>query len=136
MIDCIIRDGPKTSTGYGMRWVNGKKGYVHRQVYELANGEIPKGLVIDHLCHNKSCINVAHLEAVTQAENLLRSPTASTLNGQKTHCKSCHPFTGDNLYFDKTKKGLPSRQCRECNRAKQRRNYRMKRMGVVNDNED
>ncbi len=44
----------------------------HRVSYELHKGPIPEGLQIDHLCHNKSCTNPDHLEAVTGAENTRR----------------------------------------------------------------
>jgi hypothetical protein len=45
---------------------------VHRDVYEQLVGPIPEGLVLDHLCRNRSCCNPAHLEPVTTAENVRR----------------------------------------------------------------
>lgn len=44
----------------------------HRVVYEHLIGPIPDDMVIDHLCRVKCCVNPAHLEVVTQAENCRR----------------------------------------------------------------
>ena len=54
--------------GYGV--AHGK--LAHRVMYEAVNGPIPDGLQIDHLCENKPCVNPAHMEPVTMAENLRR----------------------------------------------------------------
>ena len=44
----------------------------HRAYWIEANGPIPDGLELDHLCRNRSCVNVDHLEAVTHSENMRR----------------------------------------------------------------
>jgi hypothetical protein len=44
----------------------------HRVSYELFTGPIPQGLEVDHLCHNKLCVNPSHLVAVTHQENCKR----------------------------------------------------------------
>lgn len=45
----------------------------HRVMWEVLNGKIPDGLVVDHLCENYHCVNIHHLEPVTQAENTHRA---------------------------------------------------------------
>lgn len=72
---CWIWLASKTK-GYGAlgRRIDGRNVTLqaHRVAYELAVGAIPDGLVLDHLCRNPSCVNPAHLEPVTNAENLRR----------------------------------------------------------------
>lgn len=45
----------------------------HIVAWELAHGPVPKGLELDHVCRNKACSTVSHLEAVTHAENVRRT---------------------------------------------------------------
>jgi hypothetical protein len=72
--DCWTWTGARNPKGYGSV-SNGRKGasiLAHRKAYEIANGPIPYGLEIDHLCENTSCVNVAHLQAVTPEEHRRR----------------------------------------------------------------
>ena len=59
-------------SGYAKFSFNGTSEYAHRVSYILHVGEIPEGLIIDHLCRNTSCVNPEHLEVVTFQENSLR----------------------------------------------------------------
>jgi hypothetical protein len=70
---CWPWGGALYASGYGQGWDGKKNRRVHRFIYELAFGEIPDGLTIDHLCGTKSCCNPAHLEAVTVGENVRRA---------------------------------------------------------------
>jgi hypothetical protein len=59
----------KITAGYGTIQFEGKTQYAHRLMYRFTKGEIPKGMVIDHSCRNRSCVNPEHLRAVTTMQN-------------------------------------------------------------------
>jgi len=68
---CLVWTG-WTLRGYGMMNVGGRKGrncYTHRIAWEMVNGPIPDGMVVDHLCHNHGCLEVTHLRLATFSEN-------------------------------------------------------------------
>lgn len=93
--DCWIWTGYKNSKGYG-KW---NKWYAHRFSYVQLIGPISDGLQIDHLCLNTSCVNPAHLEAVTLMENVRRQMAQPGWhmpgnNGTKTQCINGHDFSG------------------------------------------
>jgi hypothetical protein len=118
---CIIWHGRRSSGGYG-RMPNGEP--AHRYFYRITRGEIPTGLVLDHLCRNPSCINPDHLEPVTIRENLIRGefgPVARKV--RQTDCIHGHPLEGRNLYITPT----GQRKCRTCRAARVREYLARKR---------
>lgn len=66
---CWEWTGVKRKSGYGEFSICCKMLAAHRVSYELAKGPIPEGMVIDHMCHNTSCVNPEHLRACTQKQN-------------------------------------------------------------------
>lgn len=74
---CWIWNGPPWSrAGYCRVILNGKTRLAHRAMYEQEVGPIPRGLTIDHLCRQTSCVNPSHLEPVTRKINSRRSSLA------------------------------------------------------------
>lgn len=69
---CIVGIGEKTRLGYIRLWNGGNRILAHRAEFIKKIGVIPEGLEIDHLCHNRSCINILHLKLATHKENSRR----------------------------------------------------------------
>ena len=103
-------------TGYGVFWDGKKNVLAHRFSYEMhAESEIPEGLVIDHLCRNRSCIRPDHLEVVTQRVNLLRGETITADQVLRTHCPQGHVYDELNTIIRRGK-----RECRTCANSRAR----------------
>ena len=64
------KDGYGHITFWNGQGVTNKR--AHRHAYESLVGPIPKGMTIDHLCHNRTCVNPTHMEPVSNAVNLQR----------------------------------------------------------------
>jgi HNH endonuclease len=124
---CLIWTGA-TVNGYGV--VRGEGGrsakslYVHRVMYEMFGSSIPDGMQIDHLCRNKRCANLAHLEVVTLKENVLRADgKPALLARQPEQCEHGHAYTPENTIYRMV------RSCRTCRQAYGRRRYRRNKEG-------
>lgn len=73
--DCLLWDGSLDKHGYGRVNVGTHKKsrllLIHRLAFEAHHERrIRPGLVINHLCEVRDCINPEHLEEVTQGENV------------------------------------------------------------------
>ena len=67
---CWLWIGGKNPGGYGTFRVGHVRRGAHCWAWEWANGPIPDGMQIHHKCHIRSCVNPAHLAAVTRRQNL------------------------------------------------------------------
>ncbi len=116
--------GPINKGKYGTIQENGKTYLVHRIAYQQLVGEVPTGLVLDHLCRNTKCVNPQHLEPVTQSENVRRGFGVGALNSKKTHCWRGHPFTPENTYSYTCKNKYGTYQQRVCKTCKKQIHHR------------
>lgn len=135
MSDCIIWHKSIRDTGYGQTYFRGKVTKAHKAVWIEANGDIPEGFVLDHICHNeavqrgeckggftckhRACVNLDHLRLASQSENVMGG--VHNIDN-RSHCNQGHPFIKENIMVRKN----GNRECAECNRVRARANYRKK----------
>jgi hypothetical protein len=90
--------------------------YAHRVSYELHKGPIPEGLVVDHMCNNRQCVNPDHLQAITHKANIERSPAPHIQRWIAQRCVRGHDMADPaNVYV---RKDTGRRQCKACIRIR------------------
>lgn len=99
--------------GYGVVHIGSKKFRAHRLMYELLLGQIPEGLVIDHLCRVRCCVNPAHMEPVTDRENILRGEAPGIKRIGADTCINGHIWSDARTRWYKGR-----RFCQECERLR------------------
>jgi hypothetical protein len=129
---CLLWTGACTPNGQATISVDGRSRGAHRVIWEILKGPIPEGLDLDHQCHNRDltcdggptcphrrCLNVDHMEPVTNAVNCKRG-RAGINSRRKTHCPKGHEYTEENTWKHKGR-----RHCKECKRLQnlERRDY-------------
>lgn len=116
----------------------------HRIAWLLSRGDIAQpGLVIDHLCRNRMCLNIAHMELVTNEVNGDRgavplknraalglplhriTPRRDRVN--RSECRAGHHQTPENTYVYVASDGYERFECIECRRERSRRYKNRKR---------
>lgn len=113
---CWVFTGPLNRTGYGyIRW--GRQWpSVHRLAKIIFGERFDEELTLDHLCRNRACWRIDHLDPCTMRVNLLRGESFSAVNARKTHCIHGHELTPNNLVPNRA-----GRKCLVCHRESNRR---------------
>lgn len=72
---CIVPTSHKLNKDGYFRKMIGPSTWVmyHRYVWERANGPIPEGYEIDHLCSNRACSNLEHLQCIDGIEHAIKT---------------------------------------------------------------
>lgn len=119
---CWIHRSPPSQEGYAQHMVKYKNLRAHRLSWFLHRGEPTAGLVLDHICRNRRCVNPDHLREVTVRENTMFGIGPTAINSAKSVCKRGHPLTKDSVRISKD----GSRICRPCECARHKR-YKIRR---------
>lgn len=116
---CWLWTAAINATGYGIMAVPGRSTQLaHRIAWELFRSPIPDGLVIDHLCRVRCCVNPDHFRLVPPAINSVEnSLSVSARNAAKQRCPRC-----DGSFESREEGGRVVRRCMACYRASHRRN--------------
>lgn len=100
--------------GYGTFWSGTGLMKAHRWAYKHWVGPVADHLHLDHLCRNTSCVNPAHLEPVTMAENLRRGKKPYSDYANRTHCRHGHEWNDGNTFVNPR----GHRECLVCSRGR------------------
>lgn len=133
MSNCIYAVKGKTTNGYHRIRVGEKQIQAHRHAWELLNGPIPNGMVVDHICHNeaaargecdggftcshRACVSPDHLRLVTQSENILSGLHSIDV---RKECPRGHSYSEARNVLVRAN---GRRECAECNRIRARATY-------------
>lgn len=67
--DCWLWTAALGRDGYGRFGIGTSTVLAHRVAYELSEGDLRRDVLLDHLCHNRSCVRTSHLRQTDHAGN-------------------------------------------------------------------
>lgn len=103
---CWVWNATKDRHGYGR--YRGRM--AHRVIWEIERGAVPYGLLLDHTCRNRLCVNPSHLRPVDHKTNALENSVGiAAANAAKSECPKC----GGSFHT----RPNGSRECKPCQRA-------------------
>ena len=128
---CLIWQGSVDRKGYGkfkltMTVGQSRHTGTHRAAWLAMVGDIPRGLVIDHLCRTPACVDVSHMELVTVQVNALRGDHSrkrgrSGRKGGADGAPGCGKHGQSDGYQTVRASGSSVWICRPCRRERNRR---------------
>lgn len=127
-LPCKEWEGRIDKWGYGRLYFRKRDFLAHRWAWIQANGDIPDGFMVLHLCDNSRCYEASHLYLGTQEDNMRDLVARNRAKFRVTHCPQGHPYDEANTRL--TPPGADGRgrrrECRACGREAAKR-YRARR---------
>ncbi len=102
---CALAEGRTDRDGYVF---HGKK-RAHTVAWEAANGPVPDGMELDHLCRRRNCTALHHLELVTRGQNEMRKSWKR--RATRKACPRGHDMATNRVVIQETSGVV----CRSCN---------------------
>ena len=102
---CILATGRTDRDGY----VFHGRTRAHTVAWEAANGPVPDGMELDHLCRRRNCVSLHHLELVTRRGN--ERAKSWRRRAKRTHCPRGHDMQTNRVVIPQTGGVV----CRACN---------------------
>lgn len=84
---CLLWTGALSAAGYGQIPVGNDRHLAHRWAWERVNGTIPDDKVIDHICRQPQCVEVAHMRLATRAQNVWYQKPHPNKSGLPQHVR-------------------------------------------------
>ena len=112
---CWLWMGCVNGSGYGSISVSSEKTgqFVHRVVWELVNGPIPKGMHVCHTCDVRACANPDHLFLGSRSTNMKDSVKKKRhIYSKRTKCKNGHLLDGNS--YTRSDCVVEGRRCKTC----------------------
>lgn len=125
---CWLWTGTRVD-GYGVIATAKRKSVkAHRLSFEMLKGPLLDGLLIDHMCRNRACVNPEHLRQVDRrTNNLENSMGQSAINAQKIMCNHGHTYTEENTkIYLKEDGSIKKRECIACAKRRNMARYKAK----------
>lgn len=107
---CEDWQGAINPQGYGTIGGGAGKDYAHRVAWIKAHGGIPNGYEIHHVCGNRRCVNVEHMECITEREHR---------EMRMKVCRNGHERTPENIKVIYVRgEDKPRHECIRCREAR------------------
>lgn len=71
---CLEWTGPISNTGYGRMFYDGNRTRAHRAVFIHNKGPLQKGYDVHHICENRICVEITHLQCLSKSDHSKTHP--------------------------------------------------------------